>query len=87
MQRLQCGLKAMKTMQEENKRKDTLSNSMIMFVVINTASLQLIPTTVIAIRTSLNSKDPSMVIFPIWIATIVAAVTAIILAKILIKKL
>ena len=41
------GLKAMNSLQEKNTKKDTLSNSMIMFIVINTASLQLIPTTVI----------------------------------------
>ena len=50
------GIKAKKTMQKENKVKDTLSNSMMMFIVINTASIQLIPTNVIAIRTSLNLK-------------------------------
>ena len=48
----------MKTLQKENNKKDTISNSMAMFIVINTASLQLIPTTVIAIRTSLNSNNP-----------------------------
>ena len=48
------GLKAMESMQKENPKKDTLSNPMMMFIVINTASIQLIPTTVIAIRNSLN---------------------------------
>ena len=42
------GLKAMKSMQDENNKKDTLSDNMMMFIVINTASIQLIPTTVIA---------------------------------------
>ena len=50
------GLKAMKSMQKENKNKDILSNSMAMFIVLNTASIQLIPTTVIAIRSSLRFK-------------------------------
>ena len=80
------GLKAMKTMQKENKRKETLSNSMMMFIVINTASLQLIPTNVIAIRTSLNSQNPTSIIIPVWIATIIAAAVGIICTKILIKK-
>ncbi len=48
------GLKAMKSLQEQNHKKDTLSDSMFMFIVINTASLQIIPTTVIAIRSSLR---------------------------------
>ena len=80
------GLKAMKTMQKENKKKDTLSNSMMMFIVINTASLQLIPTNVIAIRTSLNSENPTSILIPVWIATVVAAIVGIIFTKILIKK-
>lgn len=48
------GLKAIKSLQEENKNKEELSNSMIMFIVINTMSIQIIPTTVIAIRSSLR---------------------------------
>ena len=67
------GLKAMKSLQRENDKKDTLSNSMIMFIVLNTASIQLIPTTVIAIRNSLGSKNPTQIVFPVWIATICAA--------------
>lgn len=50
------GLKAMKSLQAQNAKKDTLSNEMFMFIVINTASLQIIPTTVIAIRSSLRFK-------------------------------
>ena len=80
------GIKAMQTMQKENDKKDTLSNSMMMFIVINTASIQLIPTNVIAIRTSLNSQNPTSIILPVWIATIVAAVVGIVLTKILIKR-
>lgn len=80
------GIKAMKTMQNDNKKKDTLSNPMTMFIVINTASMQLIPTTVIAIRTSLGSENPSSIIIPVWIATICAAVVGIFVTKILMKK-
>ena len=80
------GMKAMKTMQKENKQKDTLTNSMMMFIVINTASIQLIPTNVIAIRMSLNSQNPTMIILPVWIATIIAAVVGIVFTKILTKK-
>ena len=68
------GLKAMQSMQEENSKKDTLTDSMMMFIVLNTASIQIIPTTVIAIRNSLGSNNPTMIVFPVWIATIVAAV-------------
>lgn len=79
------GLKAMKSMQKENPKKERLSNSMAMFIIINTASIQIIPTTVIAIRNSLNSSNPSSIIVPVWIVTIIAAITAIIVGKILIK--
>ena len=80
------GLKAMKTMQKENHKKDTLTNSMAMFIIINTASIQIIPTTVIAIRSSLGSTNPTSIIIPVWIATICAAFAGIIAAKILMKK-
>lgn len=68
------GLKAMKSMQKENTRKDTLTDSMLVFIVLNTASIQIIPTTVIAIRNSLGSNNPTAIVFPVWIATICAAV-------------
>lgn len=80
------GLKAMKTMQKENEKKDTLSNSMAMFIVLNTASLQLVPTTVIAIRSSLGSENPSSIILPIWIVSIITVVTGVCITKILMKK-
>ena len=79
------GLKAMKSMQEINEKKDTLSDSMMMFIVINTASIQIIPTTVIAIRNFLGSQNPTSIVFPTWIATIIAAIVGIVVAKIVIK--
>ena len=79
------GLKAMQSLQEKNKYKDTLSNSMVMLILLNTASLQLIPTTVIAIRTSLNSLNPTSIILPVWLSTICAAVAGIICVKFFIK--
>ena len=80
------GLKAMKTLQKENSKKDTLSNSMAMFIVLNTASLQIIPTNVIAIRSSLGSSSPSGIILQVWVATVVAALVGIIATKILMKR-
>lgn len=80
------GIKAMKSMQEINHDKKTLSNSMVMLIVLNTASIQLIPTTVIAIRLSLGSKNPTSIILPVWIATICAAVAGVAVTKILIAK-
>lgn len=79
------GLKAMQTMQEKDENKDKLTDSMAMLIVLNTASLQLIPTTVIAIRTSLGSSDPTKIIVPVWIATMSAAFVAITATKLFIK--
>ena len=79
------GIKAMNSMQKKNKQKEKLTNSMAMFIVLNTASLQLIPTTVIAIRSSLGSSNPTKIIFPVWIATIVAAIVGVTVTKIFIK--
>lgn len=80
------GLKAMQTMQEKNPQKDRITDSMAMFIVLNTASIQLIPSTVIAVRASLNSANPSQIIVPVWIATIAADVAGIIASKILMKR-
>lgn len=80
------GLRAMKSMQKENKDKNKLSNSMAMFIIINTASIQLIPTTVIAIRTSLGSAEPTKMLLPTWGATVGAAIAGVLCAKVLMKK-
>lgn len=79
------GLKAMKSMQEINPQKDRLSNSMAIFIIINTASIQIIPTTVIAIRNSLGSSNPSQIILPVWIVTLISAITSVLVGKLLIK--
>lgn len=81
------GLKAIESMQKENSDKKKLSDSMGMFILINTASLQIIPTTVIAIRSSLGSCNPTKIILAVWISTIAAFLTAIISGKILMKKM
>lgn len=80
------GIKAMKTMQESNDKKEELSNSMMMFILLNTASLQLIPTNVIAIRRSLDSNNPTSIIIPVWVSSIVAALVGIFFVKILIRR-
>lgn len=80
-----CGLKAMEEMQKENKKKSKLSESMLKFMLINTASIQLIPTTIIAIRTSLGSQKPSSIIFGIWFASTITFISIIIISKIYIR--
>ena len=79
------GIKAMKSMQEKNENKNRLTNDMATFIIINTASIQIIPTTVIAIRSNLKSLGPTKIIFPVWISTFCAICVGILVTKICIK--
>ena len=73
------GLKAMAQMQELNKKKDTATNPMIMFLVLNTSGLTIIPTTILAFRSSYRAVQPTDVFIPILLATTVATLAGIIL--------
>lgn len=66
------GLKAMKCMQEKNSKKDTATRSMITFLVMNTASVTLIPTTVISFRILNGSTQPTEVVGACMIVTILS---------------
>jgi len=79
------GLKAMKELHKENENKEELSDNMMMLIVLNTASLQIIPTTIIAVRSSLGSANPTKIIVPVWISTICAAIVGVAFTKIIIK--
>ena len=79
------GINAMQSMQEKNPNKEKLTNDMSTFIILNTASIQIIPTTVIAIRMSLGSSNPTSIILAVWIATICAAIVGITITKICIK--
>ncbi|MBM6992477.1 MAG: spore maturation protein [Prevotella sp.] len=73
------GLKAMAQMQELNPRKDTATNPMIMFLVLNTSGLTIIPTTILAFRASYGAATPTDVFIPILLATTVATLAGIII--------
>ena len=73
------GLKAMAQMQELNTKKDTATNPMIMFLVLNTSGLTIIPTTILAFRSSYGAVQPTDVFIPILLATTVATLAGIIL--------
>ena len=75
------GLKAMKLLNEKNHNKPVPSRDMCMLAVINSASIQLIPSTLIAIRTTSGCNNPGAIILPIWIVSFVTALTGILLAK------
>lgn len=72
------GLRAMGSLQELNPSKETASNAQIMFLVLHTSGLQLLPVTIIAQRFILHAKDPADVFIPIIIATYVATVVGLI---------
>ena len=80
------GLKVMKDLQEDNKNKDTATDSMCMFLGMNTAGFQIIPATVIAVLVGVGAKNPSEIILPTLIVTtisfLVAIITALIFRKI-----
>ena len=79
------GLKAMKSLQELNPKKDTASKSMITFLVINTGGVTLVPTTIIALRMLYNSTNPTEIVWPCIIATVISSICAVILDSILYK--
>ena len=79
------GLKAMNSMQERNDNKERLTDDMATLIILNTASIQIIPTTVIGIRMSLGSLQPTRIIFAVWFSTICAAIVGIAVTKICIK--
>ena len=79
------GLKAMKELQEINKDKNSASDSMCMFLAMNTAGFQIIPVTVIAVLAGIGYKNPTDIIIPTLIVTSISLLSAIFAAKILQK--
>ncbi len=80
------GIAAMREMQKTNKLRSLPNNSMIMFVVINTASLQIIPTTVAALRQAAGSAEPYSILLHIWFTSLFTLVFGIVTAKIFMQK-
>ena len=76
------GLKAIEELEKENTSPNKLSDEEIMFIAINTASLQVIPTSIITIRSSLGSQSPGDIILGVWFSTIVSFLAIIIITKI-----
>lgn len=76
------GLKAMESMQELNPKKDTASNSMIMFLVLNTSGLTIIPVSIMVYRAQMGAAQPTDIFVPILLATLVSTLAGIIIASI-----
>lgn len=75
------GLKAMEGMQELNQKKDTASNPMIMFLVLNTSGLTLIPVSILVYRAQMGAAQPTDVFIPILLATTAATLAGIIITS------
>lgn len=80
------GLKVMQELQEENPNKDVATDSMCMFLAMNTAGFQLIPATVIAILVGVGAKNPTEIVLPTLIVTSISFVVAIV-AALTLKKI
>ncbi len=76
------GIKAMKELDKLNPDKKTATDEMCMFAVINTASVQLLPTTLIALRETYKSENPGEIILAVWITSVIVIFVAVMLAKI-----
>ena len=79
------GIKAMEEMDKLNTDKETASNDMALFLVLNATCIQLVPSTIISIRAACNSANPGIIILPTVASTAIAAMVGIICCKILQK--
>ena len=77
------GLKAMKSLQQLNSRKSTASRSMITFLVLNTSGLTIIPTTIISLKIMHGSVNPTDIVFPCFLATLLSTTGGILMDKFL----
>ena len=76
------GIKAMRELDRGDK---TPTDEMCMFIVLNTTAFQLIPSSILALRTSLGDQNPASVIVPIWITSAVSMSAAVVAVKIMCK--
>ncbi len=76
------GIAAMEELQKQNKDKTRLSKSMMMLLVLNMSSIQIMPTTIIALRSSYGSEDPAAIVIPVMISSIIAVLFGVIVVKV-----
>lgn len=77
------GLKAMEELQTLNDRRDTATDAMVLFLVINTSSVQIIPATVVAMRAAGGAENPTSIVGPTLLATLISTVVGVVCAKLL----
>jgi spore maturation protein A len=73
------GIKAMQELDSLNEDKGTVTYEMMIFIVLNTASIQLIPFSVIGILTGFGAREPAGIVLPVLIATVISAITALLI--------
>ena len=79
------GLEAMRRMQEANEDKTVATDDMIVFVVMNSAAMRIIPTTVAALRTQFMSENPMEIMPATWVSTLLSLTAGVLTAKMLSK--
>ena len=77
------GLEAMRRLQKDNSQKDTLSNHMVTFIVLNTASIQILPTTIAAVRAEHGAVSPMDIVPALLLASITSMAVGLALVAIL----
>lgn len=77
------GIKAMEDLQTINPDKDTASDAMVMLLALNTASVQLVPATIVAVMAAAGSRQPTAVIGTTLLVTVVSAIVAVIVTRLL----
>ena len=80
------GLKAMKSLQELNNKKDTASRSMITFLVLNTSGVTIIPTTIISLRMMYGSTNPTSIVFACILSTFLSTTFGLIIDRLLARR-
>lgn len=75
------GLKAIEELKKQSTCGTTASHEMCLFLIINTASVQLLPLSIIALRAAAGSASPSDIVVPAFLATLATAIFSILLAK------
>ncbi len=79
------GLEAMRRMQESNPDKDVATDDMVVFVVMNSAAMRLIPTTVATLRTQFGSQSPMEIMPATWLSTLLSLTAGVVAAKVISK--
>ena len=79
------GLEAMRRMQESNSDKAVATDDMVVFVVMNSAAMRLIPTTVATLRTQFGSQSPMEIMPATWLSTFLSLTAGIVTAKVISK--